>query len=151
MDRRLVCSWVWGKSPSFSLPFFLFSKKGMILNVYGPCSITDRRVSWALFDNLKNHFDLPWCLGGDFNEVRNTNERQGCSNRDRGMRDFNSFIEDMELVDLQLLGRNYTWSNSQIGEKWSRIDRFLLHNDWLDKLKLKQWGLPWTLIIALSC
>lgn len=65
-------------------------------------------------------------MGSDFNEIRNVNERQGCSNRERGMKDFNKFIEDLELVDLQLLGRKFTWSNSQDGEKWSRIDRFLL-------------------------
>lgn len=52
--------------------------------------------------------------------------------RERGMKDFNKFIEDMELVDLQLLGRNFTWSNSQEGEKWSRIDRFLLDLEWLE-------------------
>lgn len=61
------------------------------------------------------------------------------------MKDVNKFIEDMELVDLQLLGRKFTWSNVQDGEKWCRIDRFLLNLDWLEKFKLKQWGLPRTL------
>ncbi|GFY80587.1 hypothetical protein Acr_01g0003960 [Actinidia rufa] len=55
---------------------------------------------------------------------------KGGSNRDRGMADFNNFIDDMEVMDLQLLGRNFTWSNNQEGEKWSRIDRFLLNFVW---------------------
>ncbi|GFS28866.1 hypothetical protein Acr_00g0004350 [Actinidia rufa] len=41
-----------------------------------------------------------------------------------------------------MLGQKYTWSNSQEGEKWSRIDRFLIHPEWLDIFNFKQWGLP---------
>ena len=116
-----------------------------ILNVYGPSTISEKRSVWSSIMNLKGHFSFPWCMGMDFNEVKNTNERQGCSNRDRGMADFNNFINAMEVVDLQLLGRSFTWSNNQEGEKWSRIDRFLLNHDWLVKFELKQWGLPRTI------
>lgn len=76
------------------------------------------------------------------NEVRNSDERQGCSSCSSSMSDFNNFIEGMEFTDLQLLGRSFTWSNSQEMEKWSRLDRFLLHSEWLDQFSLKQWGLP---------
>ncbi|XP_057469671.1 uncharacterized protein LOC130758752 [Actinidia eriantha] len=116
-----------------------------ILNVYGPNTVSKRRDVWVSIVNLKGYFPSPWCMGGDFNEVRSISERQGCSNRDRGMADFNNFIDDMEVVDLQLLGRNFTWSSNQEGEKWSRIDRFLLNFVWLDKFNLKQWGLPITI------
>lgn len=81
-------------------------------------------------------------MGGDLNEVRYINERQGCTIRDRGMKDLSRFKEDMELIDMQLLGRNFTWSNTQEGGKWSRIDGFLVDQEWLDKYKIKQWGLP---------
>lgn len=61
------------------------------------------------------------------------------------MNDLNQFIDDLELVDFQMLERNYTWSNSQEEEKWSRIDRFLVHPEWSDKFKFKLWGLPRTI------
>ena len=61
------------------------------------------------------------------------------------MSDLNSFIEAMEVVDMQLLGRKFTWSNNQEEEKWNRLDRFLLNQDWLEKFNLKQWGLPRTI------
>lgn len=117
----------------------------VIVNIYGPCDVLERRRLWGYLLNLKSVYNVPWCIGGDLNEIRSINERQGCSMRDRGMRDLNSFIEDMELVDLQLMGRCYTWSNSQDNEKWSRIDRFLLDPNWLERFKLKQWGLPRTM------
>lgn len=107
-----------------------------LVNVYGPCVATDRRKLWDTISTLKASFPEPWCLGGDLNEIRCIEERQGCSARDRGMRDLNNFIETMEFMDLQLLGRSYTWSNSQLDEKWSRLDRFLLHSEWWSILNL---------------
>lgn len=113
-----------------------------IVNVYGPCNPSDRKNLWEQLAKLKIHFSEPWCLGGDLNETKIPEERKGCIARDRGMRDLNKFIEDLEFVDLPLLGRSFTWSNSQEEEKWSRIDMFLLQHDWLDMFNFKQWGLP---------
>lgn len=85
--------------------------------------MTERGRFWDLLGGLRDQFHLPWCLGGDLNEIRSLDERQGCSNRDRGMSDLNNFIEGMEFMVLQLLGRTFTWSNSQDEEKWSRLDQ----------------------------
>ncbi|XP_028094134.1 uncharacterized protein LOC114294206 [Camellia sinensis] len=41
-----------------------------------------------------------------------------------------------------MLGRKYTWCNAFDGNKWSRINRFLLSPEWLERYKLKLWGLP---------
>lgn len=81
-------------------------------------------------------------MGGDLNEIRNIEERQGYSRRDAGMRDFNNSVDAMEFVDLQMISRVFTWSNFQENEKWSRIDRFLLDPEWVVRFNLKQWGLP---------
>lgn len=50
---------------------------------------------------------------GDFNVVRGESERRGLMadsslfRRDTAF--FNQFIEDMELVDLPVTGKKYTW------------------------------------------
>ncbi|GKV35771.1 hypothetical protein SLEP1_g43991 [Rubroshorea leprosula] len=45
------------------------------------------------------------------------------------------------LIDLPLVGRRYTWYNSN-GKYMSRIDRFLLIEEWILKWgDMKQWGL----------
>ena len=54
---------------------------------------------------------------GDFNEIKNLGEGKGCSRRDRGMKEFNDFIELMELFALPMLGRLFTWCNSCDGGK----------------------------------
>ncbi|XP_028104621.1 uncharacterized protein LOC114303668 [Camellia sinensis] len=74
--------------------------------------------------------------------VRNISERNGCYRRDRGIRDFNDFIDNLEVCDMHMMGRKFTWCNSQEGERWSRIDRFLLTPEWVQNFNFKLWGLP---------
>lgn len=120
---------------------FFSSFNCVVVNVYGPLDVAKRQEVWDIFARLKTNFLGLWCMGGDFNEIRNISERIGCSRRDRGMRDFNSMIDQLELFDVPMLGRKFTWCNSQIREKWSRIDRFLLDPEWLENFNLKLWGL----------
>ena len=82
---------------------------------------------WQSLINLRCHFNVPWCIGGDWNEI-GLGERSGCSRRDKGIRDFNNF-DCMEFMDLPMLGRRFTWASSAEDNKWSRIDRFLLHGE----------------------
>lgn len=80
-------------------------------------------------------------MGGDFNEIRFMSERKGCLRRGRWMKDFNNFIDRLELSDLPMQGRSFTWCNAMEGDGWSRIDRFLVDPVWLERFQLKQWGL----------
>lgn len=58
------------------------------------------------------------------------------------MQDFNNFIDQLALIDIPMLGRNFTWYNSIKGERWGKIDRFLMEPLWLDNYCFKLWGLP---------
>eukprot|EP00268_Persea_americana_P015800 TRINITY_DN17438_c0_g2_i2.p1 TRINITY_DN17438_c0_g2~~TRINITY_DN17438_c0_g2_i2.p1 ORF type:complete len:122 (+),score=13.46 TRINITY_DN17438_c0_g2_i2:25-366(+) len=48
------------------------------------------------------------------------------------MRRFSDWINSHSLVDLQLKGPSFTWSNHQSNCVMSRLDRFLVTTDWLD-------------------
>lgn len=113
----------------------------VIGNVYAPNDSRDRSHLWFVLANLKASFPKPWCLGGDFNEIKNIGERTGCVRCDRGMLEFNEFSNNLELVDVPMCGRKYTWSNSQLGVCWSRIDRFLLNPEWFEWFSFKLWAL----------
>ena len=80
-----------------------------------------------MLSKLKEDLPKPWCLGEDFNEITSIVERKGCLRKDKGMAEFGSFINELELVDISVLGRQHTWGNSQ---SWSRIDRFLVNPKW---------------------
>ncbi|XP_028102778.1 uncharacterized protein LOC114302018 [Camellia sinensis] len=76
-----------------------------ILNMYAPNEVSSRCKFWDSLMKLKSAFPNPWCLRRNLNEIRNIGERVGCSRRDKGIIDLNSFIESCELNDLPLLGK----------------------------------------------
>ncbi|KAL8519917.1 hypothetical protein ACS0TY_010740 [Phlomoides rotata] len=46
------------------------------------------------------------------------------------MEEFDKFIRDSNLIDLPLSGRSYTWYRPD-GSCKSRLDRFLLNEEWV--------------------
>ncbi|GKU93946.1 hypothetical protein SLEP1_g7495 [Rubroshorea leprosula] len=112
-----------------------------ILNIYSPCQLSSKRALWEELQGLINSRKGMWCLAGDFNAVRRVEERAGCKVVSNEMREFDAFIHNTELFDLPLIGRKYTWYNSN-GQQMSRIDRFLFSEEWMSKWsEMKQWGL----------
>lgn len=106
----------------------------VIVNIYSGCSIAEKRALWSALISWRCscHVDA-WCLVGDFNAVRNADERRGSSgtlNSQRlEMREFNDFIYEMELLDLPLAGRKFTWRRPNNQAK-SRIDRYIVSAEW---------------------
>lgn len=71
--------------------------------------------------------DATWCVFGDFNEVRKTDERLNSNMNVRGALEFNEFIRRDGLIDIPLGGRRFT-RVSDDGKKFSKLDRFLVSN-----------------------
>ncbi|MCI49107.1 endonuclease/exonuclease/phosphatase family protein, partial [Trifolium medium] len=74
-----------------------------------------------------------WCVTGDFNSVREVSERRGVgsalsNNQYREVEEFVTFLEDLEMIDLPLIGRRLTWFHTN-GVTMSRLDRVLLSNE----------------------
>jgi hypothetical protein len=98
--------------------------------VYGPNDDGDRRVLWDELAGLMSWWEMPWCIGGDFNVVRFPSERSGDLSYSVAMAKILDFIFVQGLVDIPLVGGQFTWSNNQEEQIWSRIDRFLLSPEW---------------------
>lgn len=113
-----------------------------LVNICAPNLVVSRREIWEVLLVLKASSQVPWCIGGDFNEIMEVNERVGCLRAKRGMRDFRDFCNTMELLDIPMMGRSFTWSNYKNHAIHSRLDRFLLSQFFLDRFKVLQWGLP---------
>lgn len=97
-----------------------------IVNIYAPNEVNSRHALWNEILIVKPNFPVPWCMGGDFNEIKAISERVGCQGVDRGMREFWDFGNDMEVVDIPMIGRKFTWTNFQDHAIHSRLDRFLV-------------------------
>lgn len=67
-------------------------------------------------------------------EVRSRRERVGVSNGSYGGRElteFNQFIEDIELLDISLIGRSFTCYRAN-GRAKSQLDRILVAREWFN-------------------
>lgn len=98
----------------------------VLTNVYGPNKPIERDDFWMKLDNASRLWDLPWCLGGDFNVILKCDEKKGCNKITKSMRYFANFIYTHDLIDLPMKGARYTWSNRQSNPVMFSLDRFLL-------------------------
>jgi hypothetical protein len=86
-------------------------------------------------------WNLLWCIGGDFNVTCFPSEILGDARFCPAMVGFFDF--ELGLMDIPLVGGNFTWSNNRDLLSWSRIDRFSLSLDWDAKFPdLSQRRLP---------
>ncbi|GKU86036.1 hypothetical protein SLEP1_g619 [Rubroshorea leprosula] len=72
--------------------------------------------------------------GGDFNFTKPQKEIKGCKGVQNEMVGFEEFLSVLSLIDLPMIGRRFTWCQPN-GNAMSRLDRFLLLEDWLLKWK----------------
>lgn len=63
-------------------------------------------------------------MDGDFNEIRFIKERKGEDVVDKFMRVFSEFVDNHAMVDLPMVGNDFTWSRGEASPSFSRIDRF---------------------------
>jgi hypothetical protein len=98
--------------------------------VYGPNDDRDKTDLWVELAGLMSWWEMPWCIGGDFNVVRFPSERSSGAGFSAAMEEFSDFIFMQNLVDLPLEDGQFTWSNNQEDQIWSRIDRFLVSLEW---------------------
>lgn len=106
-----------------------------LVNVYLPCAFDDKKEVWRDLLLCKRSFGgVDWCVAGDFNAVTSVDERKGIggTHNSREISGFNHFISEMDLVDIPVLGKRYTWFSGD-GIAKSRLDRFLLTEDVITK------------------
>ncbi|RVW93853.1 Zinc finger CCCH domain-containing protein 37 [Vitis vinifera] len=98
--------------------------------VYGPTMKRYRELFWEELGAIRGLWNDPWCIGGDFNMIRFPNERRRGGRVSPSMRRFSEVIDDLDLRDLPLQGGPFTWSGGLNRQAMSRLDRFLVSEDW---------------------
>jgi endonuclease/exonuclease/phosphatase family metal-dependent hydrolase len=79
---------------------------------------------------MTSHERLPILMGGDFNILRHAHEKNN-ENFD-GMWPFlfNCVIDGLNLRELEMSGRRYTWANSLPNPTYEKLDRILMSTEW---------------------
>ena len=93
-----------------------------ITNVYGPCSNEFRDDFYHCLDSIDASNMDNWMLAGDFNLIISPLDINRPGGDTNNMLMFNTLIQQLDLVEVPLKGRNFTLSNMQDTPLLEKID-----------------------------
>ena len=98
--------------------------------VYGPTVYARREDFWDELGAIRGLWGDPWCVGGDFNVIRDPMERNRASRFNHSMRRFSQVTDELELKDFPMQGGLFTWRGGPNNGRMARLDRFLITEEW---------------------
>lgn len=98
--------------------------------VYGEVGEGSKERFWEEMTSIKSGWEVLWVLGRDFNTIRFLEERVSCRVFSEAMEEFSEYIDNQCLIDLLLIGENFTWTRARDSVSKSRLDKFLVSTDW---------------------
>lgn len=101
-----------------------------LVTVYGPQSDADKLI---FLDDLRLLYssNLPCIFTGDFNLIAEATDKNNNNLNRRTMAAFRRFINELELREMYLHGRKYTWTNEQQNATKVKLDRVLFNDPWM--------------------
>ncbi|KAE8716021.1 RING finger protein [Hibiscus syriacus] len=101
-------------------------KEFVFINVYGPAIEDEKEDFFRELLNFVMSWNLPVCIGGDFNAYLDAEEKLGKSQNWHTISIFRSFVQQANMMDLPMSGGNFTWCSNREVSTWVRLDRFLI-------------------------
>jgi len=101
-----------------------------LIAVYGAAQPEHKQCFLTELVQCCQNESLPLMLGGDFNIIRGPGEKNKDNYDDRWPSLFNAVINSLDLKELELSGRKFTWANSLIDPTFERLDRVLVSTEW---------------------
>ena len=114
----------------FYIKFHLCNKsdnfKWILMAVYGPAQEEFKTPFLTELVRACQQNPLPTLIGGDFNIMRNSSEKNNDRFRGRWPFLFNAVIDSFDLREIDLTGRQFTWANSLPHPTYEKLDRVLM-------------------------
>ena len=104
--------------------------------VYGPAQDDFKSAFLAELVRACQQNPLPTLIGGDFNILRSSKDKNNDRYVDRWPFLFNAVIDSVDLREIDLTGRQFTWANSLTKPTYERLDRALMSTEWEFKYPL---------------
>lgn len=104
--------------------------------VYGAAQIEHKECFLTEFVRVCSTETKPLMVGGDFNIIRNTLEKNNDRFDSRWPNLFNACIDTLNLRELVLSGRKFTWASSAEISTFEKLDRILISTEWEIKYPL---------------
>ena len=100
--------------------------------VYGPHQDADKVSFLNELREVRSNCTGPWVLGGDFNMMYSAEDKNNDNLNRAMMGRFRRFVNDVDLKEVPLIGRRYTWLNEREAPTLVKLDRILCTSDWED-------------------
>ena len=101
-----------------------------LVNVYGPAQDVLKDSFLAELSNFCIKAKYPVLVGGDFNILRFSSEKNKKFSENNFSDVFNLIINSYELRELPLAGGKFTWSNNRSNPTLEKLDRVLISSSW---------------------
>jgi exonuclease III/ubiquitin len=98
--------------------------------VYGPAQDDLKSAFLAEMASACGTEPHPFIIGGDFNIMRRPEDKNNSNFNYRWPNLFNAVIESLELREIEMTSRQYTWSNDLDPPTFEKLDRVLMSPDW---------------------
>ena len=124
----------------FYVKFTLLCKsdgfKFVLYVVYGLAQHEHKQEFLAEMANTFSRETLPYVIGGDFNIMRHPQDKSYGVFDFKWPTLFNAVIESLDLKEIVMSGRQYTWAGPGDDPLFEKLDRVLVSTDWEDKFPL---------------
>jgi exonuclease III len=104
----------------------------MVTVVYGPQGELEKIMFIRELKEIKQAAKPQWLVLGDFNLIYKDQDKSNCRINDRLMLRFRRALNFMEVKEVELVGKQFTWSNNQQTPTMSCIDRVFCTPAWED-------------------
>ncbi|WVZ60404.1 hypothetical protein U9M48_010431 [Paspalum notatum var. saurae] len=122
------------KEGEFILQMNLWDKqlkiKWNLMVVYGRAHDEKKSEFLAELSAFCSNRKDPFIVGGDFNIIRSSDEKNTMSRLSTYTNVFNDVIHFYELREIYMNGGKYTWSNNQDPPTLVKLDRVLMDSSW---------------------
>ena len=124
----------------FYIKFTLRNKedgfKWVLYAVYGPAQQKNKESFLAEIANSCSRETLPFIMGGDFNIMRRPEDNNTDNFNPKWPNIFNQVIEVLDLKEIEMSGRQFTWVRHGDNPTQEKLDRVLVSTEWEEKFPL---------------
>jgi hypothetical protein len=100
------------------------------INVYGAAQNDHKQKFLSELSSFCSNCSHPMLIGGDFNILRKDSDKNKPGGTNKWSSLFNSIIDVHDLIELDLSGRLFTWSNNRNPPTYEKLDIFLVSPEW---------------------
>ena len=98
--------------------------------VYGAAQDVHKFAFLRELVNLAKDNPYPMLIGGDFNLLRFSHEKSNGHFEPQWPFLFNAVIDSLNLMEVAMVGRQFTWANSRSVPTYEKLDRILMDSEW---------------------